>query len=141
MSRRTIRVLQVASRSTIQRSQFLLDAALLVFLRSRTTGPVVRFGHADSSPIAGYDWLWTEYPKCGRGSAYPSLHLLSSSSPCFSCSSFAHRHPTVPQYSPPYTTLASTLAFFLLPLFFAVFFANNPDHINSSLYVQLIIKV
>ena len=46
----------------LQRHEFSLDAALQVFLRKRSLEKsVFRYGHADSSPIAGYDWLWTQH--------------------------------------------------------------------------------
>ena len=37
-----------------------LDLALCMATRSRGQR-VCRFGHTDSSPISGFDWLWTQY--------------------------------------------------------------------------------
>ncbi|MFM7982672.1 MAG: hypothetical protein ACKPKO_25455, partial [Candidatus Fonsibacter sp.] len=37
-----------------------LDMALCVATRSRGQR-VCRFGHSDSSPISGFEWLWTQY--------------------------------------------------------------------------------
>ena len=50
------------SKSTIKRYELALDISLQFFLREVPAFlGVSRFGHADSSPIAGYDWLWSQY--------------------------------------------------------------------------------
>lgn len=49
--------LAVPSKSTISRGLFSLDVALMVMVRDHTDHRVLRFGWADSSPTAGFDFL------------------------------------------------------------------------------------
>ena len=58
----------------IRRCELSLDAALMLVQRDRVASAglaagkpsVVRFGWADSSPIAGFDWIWSEYHEISR---------------------------------------------------------------------------
>ena len=49
------------SASLMQRYELSLDMALVVCTQRKYLGrSTARFGHADSSPMAGYDWMWSQ---------------------------------------------------------------------------------
>ena len=48
------------SRSHLQRHELSIDIALLLHMQNLEAGQYVRFGLADSSPVAGHDWLWSQ---------------------------------------------------------------------------------
>ena len=57
-------VSSLGSASLIQRYELSLDVALLLLQRrmeSAYGNRVVRVAWTDSSPIAGYDWIWSQY--------------------------------------------------------------------------------
>ena len=63
---------KVPSASTMRRYELSFDVALILSLRSRPQRDrVYKFAHADSSPIAGYDWFWTQHKE-----------ILESAAPC-----------------------------------------------------------
>jgi hypothetical protein len=53
------------SATSIRRNELALDVGLMLLQREASikcsTSPCFRVGWADSSPIAGYDWIWSEY--------------------------------------------------------------------------------
>ena len=52
---------RLPSPSLIRMNELAIDIALMLFTRRRPSKPVARFGHADSSPISGVDWLWHQF--------------------------------------------------------------------------------
>ena len=60
----TLKPTTLPSRATIQRGELALDVALMLLqrLREQSHGQnVIRIAWADSSPLAGYDWIWSQY--------------------------------------------------------------------------------
>ena len=51
----------VPSASLIQRYEIALDVALMLYCRGKAATKCVRVGWADSSPLAGFDWIWSQY--------------------------------------------------------------------------------
>jgi hypothetical protein len=49
------------SKSTVRHSELPLDIALLLLQRSRSDVACVRYSWSDSSPMAGFDWLWAQH--------------------------------------------------------------------------------
>ena len=47
-----------------------------VLRRQRPTTPMLRFGLADSSPIAGYDWLWSQFIEIPRSQAFRTYRAV-----------------------------------------------------------------
>ena len=54
------------SASLIRHAEFSLDVAMLLWQRERSTRDVVRYMWSDSSPMLGYDWLWSQYHEIER---------------------------------------------------------------------------
>jgi hypothetical protein len=58
----------IPSASIIRRYELALDIAMHLLVQSRSrVDTVFRYGHADSSPIAGYDWMWSQYVEVKEG--------------------------------------------------------------------------
>ena len=49
------------SASLLQRYEIALDTALMLLARERASGECIRVGWSDSSLLAGYDWIWSQY--------------------------------------------------------------------------------
>ena len=49
------------SATLVRRAEMSLDVAIMLISRSRFTDKCVRFAMTDSSPIGGYDWLWSTF--------------------------------------------------------------------------------
>ena len=66
------------STSLIQRYELSLDIALLLLQRevSRNT-EVVRVAWADSSPMGGFDWLWSEYHEVDKSKLASTFHAVT----------------------------------------------------------------
>ena len=65
------------SPSSIRRYELALDIALVLAVRKRAdSGAMYRFGHADSSPIAGFDWLWSQHMELRASSAPDVLSAM-----------------------------------------------------------------
>ena len=60
--------MKLPSETMIRQYEFSLDLAIAVVTRLRASriGKVVRFGLVDSSPIGGYDWIWSLYYEIPR---------------------------------------------------------------------------
>ena len=56
------------SPSTIARANLLVDIALCLYERERwdDNTPSYRYGWSDSSPVAGYDWLWAQLKEISK---------------------------------------------------------------------------
>ena len=65
--------------SLIRRYELSLDIALNLLVQERTPSAFVRFAHSDSSPMAGYDWLWMQLTEI-RLQSTPLLPCSLSSS-------------------------------------------------------------
>ena len=63
----------VPSKSTISRGLFGLDVALMLLVRWDTRASVWRFGWADSSPQAGFDFLLSAHDEIDEANAIPVL--------------------------------------------------------------------
>ena len=65
----------IPSATTLRRYEIALDISLILTQRHRAHGhPTFKFAHADSSPIAGFDWLWTQWTEIGVHQA-PSAYV------------------------------------------------------------------
>ena len=65
------------SPALIRRYELALDIALVLAVRKRAdSGAMFRFGHADSSPIAGFDWLWSQHMELRASSAPDVLSAM-----------------------------------------------------------------
>ena len=64
--------------STVRRAELSLDVALMVHRRSRvcTSNEVVRFMWCDSSPLVGYDWLWSQFHEIRRLDLVPVCQAM-----------------------------------------------------------------
>ena len=65
--------------SLLRRYHLALDIALMLFVRrraSKVNGRVYRFAHADSSPIAGFDWLWTQHTEIAEVAAPAAFQAI-----------------------------------------------------------------
>jgi hypothetical protein len=52
----------VPSASTVRRYELALDVSLQLYVQTKSPHTQVhRYAHADSSPVAGFDWLWSQY--------------------------------------------------------------------------------
>lgn len=49
------------SPTLIQRHEVSLDVALMLLARQSSATDCIRVGWSDSSPLAGYDWLWSQF--------------------------------------------------------------------------------
>ena len=49
------------SASLVSRYEIALDAALMLVAKQRAAHACIRVGWTDSSPLAGYDWIWPQY--------------------------------------------------------------------------------
>lgn len=58
----------IPSKSQIRHSELSVDLAFMLLQRERCPDNVVRYMWSDSSPMAGYDWLWSQYHEISRGS-------------------------------------------------------------------------
>ena len=63
--------------STVRESELAMDVAMLLVLHDKHE-QCARFALSDASPLAGYDWLWTQRVQI-RYLPFSSLIL------CFSC--------------------------------------------------------
>ena len=59
----------LATPSLLRRYELALDMALILCSRTNWSSSLwARYGHADSSPMAGFDWLWSQHnqiqPSC-----------------------------------------------------------------------------
>ena len=52
--------------SMLQHYELSFDAAITMLQIDRTINPKIRFDWNDSSPQAGYDWLWSEYRQIAK---------------------------------------------------------------------------
>jgi hypothetical protein len=68
------------SSSAIQRAELALDVAMMLVQRGRAASQpdVVRVGWADSSPIGGRDWIWSEYHEIERGRLVETFEAVVS---------------------------------------------------------------
>ena len=73
------------SPSLLRRYELALDIALILAVRARQGrghGDSFKFGHADSSPMAGFDWLWTQTTELSMQNsvrALKAVHTLAAS--------------------------------------------------------------
>ena len=66
------------SSSIIRRYELALDIAMTFVLRRRSLEAAVwRYGHADSSPVAGYDWFWSQHVEVKKSKAVRTYRALN----------------------------------------------------------------
>ena len=68
------------SASLISRYEIALDAALMLLAKKRAAPVCIRVGWTDSSPLAGYDWIWSQYheiPESKLVRCFSSVRKLS----------------------------------------------------------------
>ena len=59
------------SASLIGRYEIALDVALMLLTKQRAVQKCVRVGWTDSSPLAGYDWIWSQYHEIPESKLIP----------------------------------------------------------------------
>ena len=57
---------RLPSASLVRHAEFCLDIALLLWQRERSLLDVVRYLWSDSSPMGGFDWLWSQHHEIER---------------------------------------------------------------------------
>ena len=68
-SKSVAKAAKVGSASLLSRYELSLDLALMMCSKSLwASQDWTRFGHADSSPMGGYDWLWSQHLQVPTGS-------------------------------------------------------------------------
>ena len=80
---------QIPSQTTVAEHELSLDLAIVSITRAKSTAEWVRYGWSDSSPLAGYDWLWVQ-ELCIRKDLVVNVMLAVHSQHCpipptFSC--------------------------------------------------------
>ena len=69
----------IPSASLISRYELALDVALCLLARETADQGCIRVGWADSSPLAGYDWIWSQYHEIRESmllSCFQAVHNL-----------------------------------------------------------------
>ena len=66
------------SPTKIRRHELALDMALALYLKNRSDADVLRVGLSDSSPMAGYDWLWHHQVEIARSAAWNTYQAVST---------------------------------------------------------------
>ena len=61
LERRSASARLMPSPSSIRHSEFSLDLALMLYHKSNLPKKCIRYFWSDSSPMAGFDWLWSQY--------------------------------------------------------------------------------
>jgi hypothetical protein len=111
----------IPSGSLIRRYELALDIALQLTAQRRSSlDRVCRYGHADSSPIAGYDWMWSQYVEIRAADVAPTY--LAVCQLAVAMQSWAQQLSQVggggeeePTVVPPHSSSASNLAGCLPP--------------------------
>ena len=72
LERSLSRTTKLPGETTIRRSELVLDVSMQLLLQQRSASnlSVCRYGHADSSPLGGFDWLWSQYIEVPLDQAY-----------------------------------------------------------------------
>ena len=69
----------IPSASLVSRYELALDVALCLLARETADQGCVRVGWTDSSPLAGYDWIWSQYHEIRESmllSCFQAVHKL-----------------------------------------------------------------
>ena len=71
--------MRIPGATIIRRNELSLDIAiqLLLHQRSADSEQVWRYGHADSSPMGGYDWMWSSWIEVPRVMAFPVYKAIN----------------------------------------------------------------
>ena len=64
------------SPSLLQRYELALDAALMLLAREKSSDRCVRVGWTDSSPLAGYDWIWSQQHEIAESMLIPCFQAV-----------------------------------------------------------------
>ncbi|CAE7581880.1 unnamed protein product, partial [Symbiodinium necroappetens] len=68
------------SASLIRRYELAFDVALMLLSRKRASSvsSCIRVGWSDSSPLAGYDWIWSQYHEVDKSHLLATFRAISS---------------------------------------------------------------
>ena len=66
------------SASLVQRYEIALDAALMILSRDHASESSVRYAWADSSPLAGYDWIWSQHHQIEKAQVFRAFRAVCS---------------------------------------------------------------